>query len=80
MAWLLDDNLGEDATYCKLPDCGRLITIKSGEPTELRDSDGKLKSIVRGRYKTRKDTEFCKNRPCRQKYSYRKKAGWPGYT
>lgn len=77
MAWMLH---ADNDTRCKLLDCGRVITIRSGEPAELRDSDGNLKGIVRGSYKTRKDTEFCKNRPCRQKYSYRKKAGWPGYA
>ena len=29
--------------------------------------------------KTRVDREFCKGRGCKQKYHYRKKAGWPGY-
>jgi hypothetical protein len=28
---------------------------------------------------TRVDREFCKERPCKQKYHYRKKAGWSGY-
>jgi hypothetical protein len=80
MAWMLH---ADNETRCKLPDCGRVITIKPGEPASdanFKDFDGKFKSNVRGRYKTRKDTEFCKNRPCRQKYSYRKKAGWPNYT
>jgi hypothetical protein len=80
MAWMLH---ADNETRCKLPDCGRVITIKPGEPASdanFKDFDGKFKSNVRGRYKTRKDTEFCKNRPCRQKYSYRKKAGWSNYT
>jgi hypothetical protein len=80
MAWMLH---ADNETRCKLFDCGRVITIKPGEPAsdaDFKDFDGKFKSNVRGRYKTRKDTEFCKNRPCRQKYSYRKKAGWAGYA
>ena len=75
MAWMLHS---DNATRCKLPDCGRVITIKPGEPAsdaDFKDFDGKFKTNVRGTYKTRKDTEFCKNRPCRQEYSYRKKAG-----
>jgi hypothetical protein len=80
MAWLLDS---DNATYCKLYDCGRDITIEPGQAapdSEFKDADGKWKSNIRGTYKTRKDIEFCKDRPCRQKYSYRKKAGWPGYN
>jgi hypothetical protein len=83
MAWLLDENVGENAAYCKLPDCGRLITIESGQPapdTMFKDADDKWKRNVRGTYKTREDIEFCQDRPCRQKYWYRKTAGWPGYT
>lgn len=79
MAWLLDS---DNATYCKLPDCGRVITIEPGQPapdSEVKDADGRWKSNVRGTYKTRRDIEFCKDRPCRQNYSYRKTAGWPGY-
>jgi hypothetical protein len=80
VAWLLDS---DDATRCKLPDCGRLITIEPGQAapySEFKDANGKWKSNVHGTYKTRKDIEFCKDRPCRQNYSYRKTAGWPGYT
>jgi hypothetical protein len=80
MAWLLDAG---DATYCKLPDCGRVITIEPGQPApdiKFRDAEGRWKSNVRGAYKTRKDIDFCKDRPCRQKYSYRKTAGWPDYN
>jgi hypothetical protein len=83
MAWLLDENVGENTAYCKLPDCGRLITIEPGQPapdTEVKGAGDKWKSNVRGIYKTRKDIEFCKERPCRQNYNYRKKAGWPGYN
>jgi hypothetical protein len=79
MAWLLDS---DNETRCKLPDCGRVITIEPGQPapdSEVKDADGRWKSNVRGTYKTRRDIEFCKDRPCRQKYSYRKTAGWPGY-
>jgi hypothetical protein len=79
MAWSLDH---DNTTYCKLPDCGRDITIEPGQPapdTELKDAAGKWKSNVRGTYKTRKDIEFCKDRPCRRNYNYRKSAGWLGY-
>jgi hypothetical protein len=82
MAWLLDENVGENATYCRLPDCGRLITIEPGQPAsdaEFKGAGDKWKSNVRGTYKTRIDIEFCKKRPCRQKYSYRKTHGWSGY-
>jgi hypothetical protein len=83
MAWLLDENIGENMAHCKLPDCGRLITIEPGQAAqepEFKDAYGKWKSNVRGTYKTRVDIDFCKDRPCRQNYWYRKKAGWPGYN
>jgi hypothetical protein len=70
-AGMLED---EDAVrFCKLPDCRRVITIESGEPSYEISVPG------RGTYKTRSDRVFCRDRGCKQKYNYRKKAGWPGY-
>ena len=43
------------------------------------ERDPELKKNARGKYKTRVDREFCKGRGCKQKYHYRKKAGWSGY-
>lgn len=83
MAWLLDGNVGENTAYCKLPDCGRLITIELGQPAPdamFKDAGDEWKRNVRGTYRTRKDIDFCQDRPCRQKYWYRKRAGWPGYN
>jgi len=74
MAWLLEAE-GERVRRCKLPGCLRVIHFEPGEPA----ADPGLKKNVRGRYKTRVDREFCKDRGCKQKYHYRKKAGWPGY-
>jgi hypothetical protein len=71
MAWLLS---AEDVRRCKLRDCFRVIAFEPGEQPPLDAPKGK-----RGKYKTREDREFCKNRPCKQKYHYRKTAGWPGY-
>ncbi len=76
--WLLMAQLlnSQDVTYCRLPDCGRVIEFMPGEPLPTDAPKGARKG-----YKTRKDTKFCpsKKRPCRQKYWYRKKAGWAGY-
>jgi hypothetical protein len=74
MAWLLAT--GEDAPRCRLLDCDRIITF---EPSEAPIEPG-LKKNARGKYKTRSDRVFCKDRPCKQKYHYRKKAGWPNYV
>lgn len=74
MAWLLEAE-NERVKRCKLRDCLRVIHFKPGTPAE----EPGLKKNVRGTYKTRVDREFCKGRGCRQKYHYRKKAGWPGY-
>ena len=74
MAWLLEVE-GERVRRCKLPSCPRVIHFEPGEPP----ADPGLKKNPRGRYKTRVDREFCKGRGCKQKYHYRKKAGWPGY-
>ncbi len=46
MARSLDDNVGQNATYCKLPDCGRRITVEPGQPApdgEGKDADGNWK-------------------------------------
>jgi len=59
-------------------DYGLLGSLRESD-SEVKDADGRWKSNVRGTYKTRRDIEFCKDRPCRQKYSYRKTAGWPAY-
>ena len=74
MAWLLEAE-SERVRRCKLPGCLRVIHFESGEPA----ADPHLRKNVRGKYKTRVDREFCKGRGCKQKYHYRKKAGWPGY-
>jgi len=76
IAWLLEAE-GENVTRCKLPGCLRVIHFEPGEPAI--DPDPRRKN-VRGRYKTRSDREFCKGRGCKQKYHYRKKAGWPDYV
>jgi hypothetical protein len=75
MAWLLEAE-GRNVRRCKLPGCLRVIHFEPGEPV----ADPSLKKNVRGRYKTRVDREFCKGRGCKQKYHYRKTAGWPGYS
>jgi hypothetical protein len=74
MAWLLEAE-NERVQRCKLRDCLRVIHFEPGEPAE----DPGLRRNVRGKYKTRQDREFCKGRGCKQKYHYRKKAGWAGY-
>jgi hypothetical protein len=74
MAWLLEAK-GEQVRRCKLPGCLRVVHFEPGQPP----ADPELKKNVRGRYKTRVDCEFCKGRGCKQKYHYRRKAGWPGY-
>jgi hypothetical protein len=71
VAGMLEDK--DSARFCKLPDCRRVITIDPGEPSYEISVRG------RGTYKTRSDRIFCKERACKAKYSYRKKAGWPGY-
>jgi len=62
------------ARFCRLPDCRRLITIESGEPSYEISVPG------RGTYKTRSDRVFCRGRPCKQKYHYRRTRGWEGYA
>jgi hypothetical protein len=68
---MLEDE--DSVRFCRLPDCRRVITIDPGEPSYEISVPG------RGTYKTRSDRVFCKGRPCKQKYNYRKKAGWLGY-
>jgi len=72
MAWLLENE--DSVTFCRLPDCRRVITFEPGEPSYEISNPG------RGTYKTRSDRVFCRDRACKQKYHYRKKAGWPKYT
>jgi hypothetical protein len=74
MAWLLEAE-GERVKRCKLPGCLRVIHFEPGESAP----DPGLKKNVRGTYKTRSDRVFCKDRGCKQKYHYRKTAGWRGY-
>jgi hypothetical protein len=74
--WLQFAGMLEDADavrFCRLPDCRRVITIESGEPSYEISVPG------RGTYRTRSDRVFCKGRPCKQKYHYRKKRGWKNY-
>ena len=75
MAWLLEAE-GERVKRCKLPGCLRVIHFEPSEPP----ADAGLKKNARGKYKTGSDREFCKGRGCKQKYHYRKKAGWTGYN
>lgn len=74
MAWLLEAE-AERVKRCKLPDCLRVVHFEASKPPP----DPGFKRNVRGKYRTRSDREFCKGRGCKQKYHYRKKAGWPGY-
>lgn len=74
MAWLLEAE-NERVKRCKLNDCLRVITFEPGTPAQ----EPGLKKNARGKYKTRVDREFCKGRGCKQKYHFRKSAGWPGY-
>ena len=74
MAWLLA--AGDGARRCKLPDCFHVVAF---EPSEAPIEPG-LKKDARGKYKTRSDRVFCKDHGCKQKYHYRKQAGWPGYV
>jgi hypothetical protein len=73
MAWLLA--AGDGVKRCELLDCFRVIAFEPGEQPPLDAPRG-----TRGKYKTRKDIRFCKNRGCKQKYHYRRTAGWPGYV
>lgn len=72
-SWLLESDTR--VTRCKVHDCRRVVAFEPGEPWAADAPKG-----VRGGYKTRKDREFCKDRPCKQKYWDRKKRGKPGYV
>jgi hypothetical protein len=72
MAWLLEDE--SSVRFCRVPDCRRVITLEPGKPSYEVSRPG------RGEYKTRSDRVYCKGRPCKQNYHYRKKAGWPRYV
>lgn len=61
---------------CRLPDCHRVIHFESGES---HPDPPPGERHVHGKHATRSDRVYCKNRPCKQKYNYRKQAGWPGY-
>jgi hypothetical protein len=73
MAWLLAS--GDGARRCKLPDCFRIVAFEPSQPP----IEPGLKKNARGKYKTRADKVFCSHGHT-AKYSYRKKAGWPGYV
>lgn len=82
MAWLLEAE-SERVRRCKLPGCLRVIHFEPGKSADelgsVKDADGKFRKNARGKYKTRGDIEFCKGRGHKQKYHYRKRAGWTGY-
>lgn len=85
MAWLLESDQ-QRVIRCKLPDCRSVIHFEPGKSADelgkIKDEHGNFKRNVKGIYKDRKDRIFCKPRPgraCKQKYSYRKKAGWANH-
>ncbi len=73
MAWLLESE-GRRVTFCKLPDCRRVVTFEPGKDPEA-DPDAE----AHGKRKTRKDRVFCEGRGCKQKYAYRRSKGWRGH-
>jgi hypothetical protein len=73
LAWLLAS--GDGARRCKLPDCFRIVAFEPSQPP----IEPGLRKNARGKYKTRADKVFCSHGHT-AKYSYRKKAGWPGYV
>jgi hypothetical protein len=83
MAWLLEA-AESSVRFCRLPDCRRVITFEPGKSADeigtIKDAEGRFKRNARGEYKTRSDRVFCRGRGCKQKYNYRQKAGWRGYT
>ncbi|CAA9252286.1 MAG: hypothetical protein AVDCRST_MAG93-1815, partial [uncultured Chloroflexia bacterium] len=83
MAWLLDAE-GQRVKRCKLPGCLRVIDFEPGRSADdlgsIKAADGTFRKNARGKYKTRRDIEFCKGRGHKQKYHYRKRAGWTGYA
>jgi hypothetical protein len=82
MAWLLENQ--DSVRFCRLHDCRRVITFELGKSADelgtIKDAEGNFKREARGEYKTRSDRVFCRDRACKQKYNYRKKAGWDEYT
>jgi hypothetical protein len=64
MAWLMSE--GSNAPRCKGPGCHRIIRIGDLEQPAV---DPRLKKNARGRYRTRKDKEFC-SRNCKEKWRY----------
>jgi hypothetical protein len=82
MAWLLENE--SSVRFCRLPACRRVITFEPGKSADeigtIKDAEGRFKRNARGKYKTRSDRTFCRGRGCKQKYNYRKKAGWHGYV
>jgi hypothetical protein len=83
MAWLLEA-AESSVTFCKLPDCRRVITFELGKSADeigtIKDAEGNFKRNARGKYKTRSDRVFCRDRGCKQNYHHRKKVGWHGYV
>lgn len=74
MARILESGT-ERARVCRLPECTRLIYFEPGEPSQVDTENDN----VRGKQKTHKNKVFCDGLGHRQKYNYRKKAGWPNY-
>jgi hypothetical protein len=82
MAWLLENQ--DSVTFCRLHDCRRVIAFEPGKSADelgtIKDAEGNFKKNARGMYKVRSDREFCRDRPCKQNYHYRKTHGWPRYV
>jgi hypothetical protein len=82
MAWLLEYQ--DSVRFCRLHDCRRVITFEPGKSADelgtIKDDEGNFKREARGEYKTRSDRVFCRDRACKQKYNYRKSAGWQVYS
>jgi hypothetical protein len=55
---------GGEGRLCKRPDCYRLVTFEPSQPAE----DTGMRKGVRGKYRTRKDKEFC-SKACAQWWS-----------
>jgi hypothetical protein len=64
MAWLMTE--GSNVRRCKGPGCFRIITFDSPEQPI---ADPGLKKNARGKYRTRRDKEFC-GRNCKEKWRY----------
>ena len=63
MMWLMTE--ASNVRRCKGPGCFRIITFDTSEPPT---ADPGLKN-VRGKYRTRRDKEFC-SRNCKEKWRY----------